>query len=83
MARFRVRRTKQRWRTVRRGGVEVGWWRVRGGCGGGVVRSRNAKWGGGLGQTNRNRATVARFRAAMGLPEVERGAVGLQPPLPC
>jgi len=43
---FRVRRAKRRWRTVCRGGVEVGWWRVRGGCGGGVVAFTNAKWGG-------------------------------------
>jgi hypothetical protein len=83
VARFRVRRVKRRWRTRCRGGVEVGWWCVRGNCGGGVMRSQNVKWGGGLGQTNRNRATVALFWAATGLQEVERGAVGLQPPLPC
>ena len=36
-----------------------------------------------VGQKTRNRATVARFRAAVGLQAVEGGAVGLQPPLPC
>jgi hypothetical protein len=50
VAQFRVRRMKRRQRTVRRGGVEVGWWGVRGGCGGGVVRLRNARRGRGLSQ---------------------------------
>ena len=36
-----------------------------------------------VGQKTRNRAAVARFRAAVGLQEVEGGAVGLQLPLPC
>ena len=33
-----------------------------------------------VGQKTRNRAAVTRFQAAMGLQEVERGAVGLRPP---
>jgi hypothetical protein len=32
---------------------------------------------GGLGLKNRNRAVVAQFRAAFGLQDVERGAVGM------
>jgi hypothetical protein len=60
----------------------VGWWCIRGGCGGGVVRSQNPRPGGCLGQKNQNRATVAQFRTALGLQEVERGAVGLRSP-PC
>jgi len=56
-------------------------WCVRGSGGGGVVRSRNARRGAG-GPKKPKRAAVARFRVAVGLQEVEGGAVGSQP-LPC
>jgi hypothetical protein len=53
-------------RAVRNGGGErcvgVGWWCVRGGGGGRVVRSRNARQGMGFGPKIRNRAVVARFQ---------------------
>jgi hypothetical protein len=58
-------------------------WRVQGGAGPGVVCLQNARRGAGGPKKNRNRAAVARFWAAVGLQEVERGAVGLWPPLPC
>ena len=45
------------------------------------VRKREAGEGT-EGQKSRNRAIVARFRAALGLQEVERGSVALQCPLP-
>jgi hypothetical protein len=54
--------------------------RVRGGGGGGgVVRSRHARRGAG-GPKNPKPSAMARFRAAVGLHEVEGGAVGLQFP---
>ena len=44
------------------------------------MRSRNARRGAGLGSQTRNQAAVAWFWAAVGLQEVERGAVGYSPP---
>ena len=43
--------------------VEVAQWHVPSGSGRGVVGSRNARRGGGLGAETRNRAVMARFRA--------------------
>jgi hypothetical protein len=50
---------------------------VAGSC---VHETRGAKQ---VGQKTPHRAAVARFRAAVGLQEVEGGAVELQPSLPC
>jgi hypothetical protein len=61
--------------------IRVAWWCVQGDGGGGVVCLCNVRHRVGMGQKTQNQAAMARFRAAVGLQEVERGAVGSQPPL--
>jgi hypothetical protein len=80
VARLRARRAKRLRERVRRGGTVVRprWWRWWGGA----FAKREARSGAG-GPKKPKPSAVARFRGAVGLQELEGGAVGLQVPLPC